>query len=109
LRNQAQRAAWAQRLTFLRRAGTSSLSIFTLESVLSQALATLLTWLVPSWNQTIGICILFGVINAAIWAGIVKLWARYDYRYSMEWLTVRFYARFNRPSNKLNAQIELKY
>jgi hypothetical protein len=87
-----------------RRLGTLSLSIFIGETALSQLLVKLFDALVRGWSLNIGLCLAFGALNALLWLGIVALWARLDFRYSMEWLTVRVYALFRRPSDKVNAQ-----
>ena len=88
----------------VRRLGMVSLSIFYLETVLSQILVKLVDALFPGWSLDIGPCLAFGALNALLWVGIVALWARFDFCYSMEWLTVRVYALFRRPSNKVKAQ-----
>jgi hypothetical protein len=88
----------------IRRLGMVSLTIFMLETVLSQILVRFADVLFPGWSLDIGPCLIFGALNTALWIGIIVLWARFDYRYSMEWLTVRVYALFRRPSNKVKAQ-----
>jgi hypothetical protein len=88
----------------VRRLGTVSLSIFIGETVISQLLVKLVDALFRGWGLNIGLCLTFGALNALLWLGIVALWARFDFQYSMEWLTVRVYALFRRPSNKVNAQ-----
>lgn len=88
----------------IRRLGTVSLSIFLGETVLSQLLVKLVDALFRGWNLNIGPCLAFGALNTLLWVGIVALWARFDFRYSMEWLTVRVYTLFRRPSHKVKAQ-----
>jgi hypothetical protein len=96
--------ALARALKPIRRLGLVSLSIFYLETVLSQILVVLVDALFPGWSLDIGPCLAFGALNALLWVGIVALWARFDFRYSMEWLTVHVYTLFKRPSNKVKAQ-----
>jgi len=84
----------------VRRLGMASLSIFMLETVLSQALVTIGDAAWPGWRMDIGLCLAFGALNALIWVVIVALWARVEFRYSMEWLTVRVHAWLGRPSEK---------
>jgi hypothetical protein len=88
----------------VRRLGTVSLSIFVSETVLSQLVAKLADALFPGWSLELGPCLAFGALNTVLWLGIVALWARFDFRYSMEWLSVRVYALLGRPSNKVRAQ-----
>jgi hypothetical protein len=87
----------------IRRLGMASLSIFMLETVLSQTLVKLADALFPAWSLHIGPCLAFGALNALLWAGIIAVWSRFGFRYSMEWLTVRVYALLKRPSNKVAA------
>ena len=90
-----------------RRLGAASLTVFMLETPLSQVLVRIGDALSPGWRLTIGPCLAFGALNALLWVAIVTMWARWQFRYSMEWLTVRVHALLGRPSDKLEAHERL--
>ena len=90
-------------LAAVRRMGTCSLSVFMLETVLSQLLVLVGDALWPGWRLKLELCLTFGALNAALWVGIAAIWTRFGLRYSMEWLTAQVYARFRRPSDKMAA------
>lgn len=85
-------------LTPLCRIGTVSLTVFLLETPVSEAAARLLSGAVPGWNEGIAACLAFGAVNAATWIVVANAWARVDYRYSVEWATVRLYRMVGRPT-----------
>ena len=81
--------------------GVSSLTVFLLETPLSELLAKLVSVFLPTWQLSLNGCLIFGAANVILWLGIMRVWARYDFKYSAEWLTVRLYDRLKRPSSKL--------
>ena len=98
------RVSWVDRLLSpLRRVGGVSLSVFMLETVLSQILVRIGDALSPGWRLAIGPCLAFGALNVLLWAGIVLLWSRCGFRFSMEWCTVQIYRLFGQTSRKLDA------
>lgn len=88
-------------LSPLRRTGMLTLSVFMLETLLSQSLALVADRVLPGWNMEINNCLIFGAFNALLWLLIPALWGLVNFRYSMEWITVRVYAWFRRASNKM--------
>lgn len=78
----------SDRRHILHRVARMSLTVYLLQTVLAEALAALLTALFPGWNLTIGATILFAVGNIVIWLGIVALWSRAGYRFTVEHLWV---------------------
>lgn len=99
------RIPWLDRLLRpVRRLGTVSLSIFMLETIVSQVLVRAGDALFGEWRLQIGPCLAFGAFNVLLWAGLIALWARTGFRYSLEWLTVQLYRRLGRPSDKAAAQ-----
>jgi hypothetical protein len=92
----------------VRRLGTASLSVFMLETLLSQVLVRIGDAVWPGWRMDIGPCLAFGALNALLWVAIVGLWARFEFRYSMEWLTVRVHAWLGRPSDKIKVHERLR-
>jgi hypothetical protein len=91
----------------VRRMGMVSLSVFMFETVLSQILVRAGDALFPGWRMQIVWCLVFGGVNALLWVGIVAVWARCGFCYSIEWLVGRVYAWFKRPSEKMRAQESL--
>jgi uncharacterized membrane protein len=85
----------------LRRIGTMSLTVFLLETPVSEVAARALSGAAPGWNEGIVACLAFGAVNAAAWVALANAWARADYRYSVEWATVRLYRMLGRPTAKL--------
>ncbi len=81
--------------------GLSSLTVFLLETPLSELLAKLVSIFLPSWQLSLNWCFAFGAVNALLWIAIMIVWSRSNFKYSVEWLTMRIYAELKRPSNKL--------
>jgi hypothetical protein len=103
------RVSWVDRLLSpLRRLGAVSLSVFMLETVLSQILVRIGDALSPGWRLAIGPCLIFGAFNVLLWAGIVLLWSRSGFRFSMEWCTVQVYRLFGQTSQKLDAAMSAR-
>lgn len=87
-----------ERATWLRRLGRVSFTIFILQTPLSELLAKGMDVALPGWNMTIPAMLLFGVFNVAVWLGIIAAWARFGFKYSLEWLWVRVV----KPSTKMD-------
>jgi surface polysaccharide O-acyltransferase-like enzyme len=87
----------------VRRLGKVSLSIFCLETVLSQILVVVADVLFGGWRRQMSLCLAFGAFCVLLWMGLVALWAQFGFLYSMEWLTVQVHALFKRPSAKMAA------
>ncbi|RLF34122.1 MAG: hypothetical protein DRN07_00770 [Thermoplasmata archaeon] len=85
-------------LPWLRRFGRVSFTIYILQTPLSEIFAKGLDITIPGWNMTIPAMLVFGVCNVILWAGIIALWSRYHFRYSLEWLWVRIL----KPSTKMD-------
>jgi len=79
-----------------------SLTIYLLETLVSELLGKAGHLLFSGWNQTINGCLLFGAINVAIWAGILFFWRKIDFRYSLEYFWVKGFSKLGKESGKLN-------
>jgi hypothetical protein len=79
------------------RTARMSLTVYLLQTPLAEALAAALTAIRPGWNATIGVTLLFAAANVTLWLGIVALWSRARYRFTIEHLWVRLF----RGSTKL--------
>jgi len=78
-----------------------SLTIYMLETTLSEVLRIAATRLVPGWDQTINGCLTFGACNVLVWVAILCLWRRSGFRYSLEYFWVKGFARVGKKSTKL--------
>ena len=78
-----------------------SLTIYMLETTLSEVLRIVATRLVPGWDQTINGCLSFGAVNVLAWVVILYLWRRSGFRYSLEYFWVKGFARAGKESTKL--------
>lgn len=85
-------------LPWLRRFGRVSFTIYIFQTPLSEIFAKALDITMPGWNMTIPAMLVFGVCNVVLWAGIVMLWSRYQFRYSLE----RLWVRVLKPSTKMD-------
>ncbi len=79
-----------------------SLTIYLLETLLSEILGQGVALFLPNWNQSINGCLIFGALNVMIWAGILAIWRRIDFRYSLEYFWVKMFRRFGKESTKLD-------
>jgi surface polysaccharide O-acyltransferase-like enzyme len=78
-----------------------SLTIYMLETLVSELLGKAGHMVFPDWNQTINGCLLFGAINVALWAGILFFWSKIGFRYSIEHFWVKLFRKFGKESAKL--------
>ena len=78
-----------------------SLTVYMLETPLSEVLRIAATRLVPGWDQTINGCLSFGAFNVLVWVVILCLWRRSGFRYSLEYFWVKGFARAGKESTKL--------
>jgi peptidoglycan/LPS O-acetylase OafA/YrhL len=89
------------KLFFLKWFSRVSLSVYLLETFVSEIMRLLINPLYPGWNQTIDGCLIFGVINIMAWMSILFLWSRYDFVYSLEYYWVKLFAIIGKQSTKL--------
>jgi len=75
----------------VQRVSRMSLTVFVLQTPLAEGLAAALTRLAPGWNATLGVTLIFAAVNVAIWLGIVTLWSRVGYKYTLEYAWVRLF------------------
>jgi len=85
-------------LPWLRRFGRVSFTIYIFQTPLSEIFAKGLDIAMPGWNMTIPAMLIFGVLNLILWAAIISLWRRYNFKYSLEW----FWVRLLKPSTKMD-------
>ncbi len=81
--------------------GRISLTIYMLETTVSELVRILGLAVVPSWNQTIEGCLIFGGVNVLLWVVIVSLWKKSNFKYSLEYFWVSFFAKIGKTSTKM--------
>ncbi len=79
-----------------------SLTIYTLETTVSEVLRKILLALIPSWNQTINGCLLFGGLNVVLWLLILHFWKKSGFRYSIEYFWVLLSRKLGKDSSKMD-------
>jgi hypothetical protein len=80
-----------RRTMFFRRFGLVTLSVYMLESILSLVLAKLGRLLFPlSFSSNVFVILGYLAINLVCWIGILSLWERIQFKFSMEWWTDQF-------------------
>jgi len=96
---------WRWTRTF-RTFGLVSLSVFLLEGTLSALLRRLVALVAPDFTHDPGfLFVIFAPLSLLLWIVLVKLWARFDFAGSAEWLVVRASARITgQRSVRLDAQ-----
>ncbi|UCH04338.1 MAG: hypothetical protein JSW05_12330, partial [Candidatus Thorarchaeota archaeon] len=87
-RSEETRTRWSNRLGVVSTFGKLALTVYMLEGVMAVALGLLVAPLWPSWNLDLLNIALFGLFNAVIWYGILRVWKRYQFKGSMEWVMV---------------------
>jgi surface polysaccharide O-acyltransferase-like enzyme len=88
-------------LTLIQWFSRVSLTIYLLETTVSESLRIAGLRLIPGWNETINGCLLFGALNIVIWAIILFFWQKVGFRYSLEYFWVILFDRLGKKSTKL--------
>jgi hypothetical protein len=78
-----------------------SLTIYLLETTISELMRILCLSLWPSWNQTINGCLAFGVFNVILWMLILFFWRKIDFKFSLEYFWVLLFAKTGKDSSKM--------
>ncbi len=86
----------------LGRFSRASLSVLFGETVLAECASRGLDAVAAGWNQSLAAALLFGLASAAVWAVILAVWERSNYRGSIEQGWVRTMAVLGRPSTRMN-------
>lgn len=95
-----KRATRAKATSCLRRFGMVSLSVFLLETPLGQITARVWDVIYPNWSQSMNVTFLYAAVNVVLWAAILILWQRKDFKFSAEWMTAQAYALVGRRTAK---------
>ena len=79
-----------------------SLTIYLLETLLSEILGKTMNSLIPSWNQSINGCLFFGAFNVMIWILLLNIWRKTYFKYSIEYWWVKLFLQLNKKSTKMD-------
>ncbi|MEI7512039.1 MAG: hypothetical protein WCK01_01105 [Candidatus Uhrbacteria bacterium] len=90
-----------KKLSFITWFSRVSLSIYLLETTLSELVRIVWSSVNPSWNQTINGSLLFGVGNIFLWILILWIWKRSNFKYSLEYFWVKWFDKLGKQSTKM--------
>lgn len=86
----------------IRRFGKVSLTIFMIETPVSEIFAKLITKIIPDWNSTINGVLIFAALMVIFWGIIIYFWEKQDFRYTIEWFLVKISKYYGKESTKLH-------
>jgi len=78
-----------------------SLTIYLLETTVSEVLRLAGLRLFPGWNETINGCLAFGAVNIIFWTVLLFYWRRVNFKYSIEYFWVALFEKLGKKSTKL--------
>ncbi len=96
------RAAQWRGTAIIKDVSRISLTIYMLETSVSEIVRKAALAIAPSWNQTIEGCLWFGAVNVVLWLLIVFAWRKSGFRYSLEYFWVALFARIGKHSTKMD-------
>ena len=79
-----------------------SLTIYMLETFVSEIIRIILHSFLPNWDQTINGCLAFSAFNIVSWIVILFFWRKVNFKYSLEYFWVRFFNIIGKPSTKVD-------
>jgi surface polysaccharide O-acyltransferase-like enzyme len=89
------------RLVIIQWFSRVSLTIYLLETTVSEVLRIAGLSLFPGWNDTINGCLVFGAVNILFWTVVLFFWRRVNFKYSLEYFWVILFERLGKKSTKL--------
>ena len=89
-------------LPFIKWFSRVSLTVYLFETLLSEIFGKILNYLMPTWNQTINGCLIFGALNIIIWILILWAWKKNDFKFSVEYWWVKIFRKFGKKSTKMD-------
>jgi hypothetical protein len=89
------------RLVIIQWFSRVSLTIYLLETTVSEMLRIAGLRLFPGWNDTINGCLVFGAVNILFWTVVLFFWRRVNFKYSLEYFWVIMFERLGKKSTKL--------
>ena len=82
-----------------------SLTIYLLETPVSEIFGKMLNYLMPAWNQTINGCLSFGAFNVVSWIFVLNIWRKSHFKYSLEYWWVKLFYKVGKESTKMDFSI----
>lgn len=79
-----------------------SLTIYLLETTMSEILRHAWFVLIPGWDRSITGTLLFSAFNILWWFAVVYIWSRYEFRYSLEYFWAKLFKKVGLNSSKLD-------
>lgn len=79
-----------------------SITIYMLETATSEIIRIVMFSILPSWNQTINGCLMFGGLNIILWIVILFFWRKTNFKYSLEYFWVLFFKKLGKNSTKMD-------
>lgn len=89
------------RLAIIQWFSRVSLTIYLLETTVSEVLRIPGSRFFPGWNNTINGCLAFGVINILFWTIAIFFWQKINFKYSLEYFWVILFEKLGKKSTKL--------
>lgn len=89
-------------LTVVKWFSRISLTIYLMETFISEIMRIICLLIHPSWNQTINGCLIFGALNIVLWIIILFFWKKLNFKYSLEYLWVKFFNKTGKRSTKMD-------
>lgn len=95
------RMSSTKRTSFLAWFSRVSLTVYLLETFVSELLRLAYLRVNPGWDQSINGSLIFGGMNILVWILILWLWSKVNFKYSLEYWWVTFFRRIGKQSTKL--------
>ncbi len=89
-------------IPFIKWFSRISLTVYLFETLLSEIFGKILSYLMPSWNQTVNGCLIFGVLNIMIWILILWIWQKNNFKFSLEYWWVEILRKLGKKSTKMD-------
>lgn len=99
---QAKNNRLLTRMALLKWFSRVSLTIYLLETTVSELFRMVWFHVVPGWDQTINGCLLFGGMNVLLWSIILFFWQKAGFRYSLEYFWVLLFRRLGKQSTRMD-------
>jgi hypothetical protein len=96
------RPALLQKLSLFKWFSRVSLSIFLLETFVSELMRILWFAVSPNWVESIPGCVFFGLFNLLLWILIIYFWQKISFKYSFEYFWVKGMHWLGKESTKLD-------
>lgn len=86
---------------FIRRFSRVSLSVYLLETTVSELMRIPANWFTPGWDQTINGSLAFGALQVLVWTILLYFWSKVHFKYSLEYFWVKAFKNLGKQSTKM--------